>query len=68
MLMWREWRTTILPKSPEIIVHRECAAEAGQKMEGKPKRSCLVLNYVRTGISLQRRFRREEGLSHLAIN
>jgi hypothetical protein len=29
MLMWREWMIIVSQRSPEIIVHRECAAEAG---------------------------------------
>jgi hypothetical protein len=35
MLMWREWRTTVSQRSPEIIVHRECAAEAGRRNDGR---------------------------------
>jgi hypothetical protein len=31
MVMWREWRTTFSQRSPEIFVHRECAAEAGRR-------------------------------------
>jgi hypothetical protein len=34
MLMWREWRTTVSQRSPEIIVHRECAAEEGRRDVG----------------------------------
>jgi hypothetical protein len=29
MVMWREWRTTVSQRSPEIIVHMECVAEGG---------------------------------------
>jgi hypothetical protein len=69
LLMWREWRTTVWQKSPEIIVNRECAAEAGQKAEGKSQRNSLVQNSGRTGISLQRRLiREEEDLNLFAIN
>jgi hypothetical protein len=35
MLMWREWRTIISQRLPEIIVHRECAAEAGRRNDGR---------------------------------
>jgi hypothetical protein len=35
MLMWREWMTIVLQRSPEIIVHKECAAEAGRRNDGR---------------------------------
>ena len=35
MLMWREWRTSVSQRSPEIIVHRECAAEEGRRKDGR---------------------------------
>jgi hypothetical protein len=35
MFMWREWRTTVWQRSPEIIFHRECAAEAGRRNDGR---------------------------------
>jgi hypothetical protein len=33
--MWREWRTTVSQRSPEIIVQRECAAEGGRRNDGR---------------------------------
>jgi hypothetical protein len=35
MFMWREWRTTVSQRSPEIIVHRECAVEGGRRNVGR---------------------------------
>jgi hypothetical protein len=35
MVMWREWRTTVWQRSPEIIVHRECAAEGDRRNNGR---------------------------------
>ena len=35
MLMWREWRTTVSQRSPEIIVHGECGAEEGRRNDGR---------------------------------
>jgi hypothetical protein len=35
MLMWRESRTAVSQRSPEIIVHRECVAEAGRRNGGR---------------------------------
>jgi hypothetical protein len=29
------WRTTISQRTPEIIIHRECAAEAGRRNIGR---------------------------------
>jgi hypothetical protein len=55
MLMWREWRTTVSQRSPEIIVHRECAADEGRRNDGrKVSTSSLALNSGRTAVSLKR--------------
>jgi hypothetical protein len=35
MVMWREWRTTVSQRSPQIIIHREYAAEAGLRNNGR---------------------------------
>jgi hypothetical protein len=35
MPMLREWRTTALQRSLEIIVHGECAVEADRRNTGK---------------------------------
>jgi hypothetical protein len=65
MLMWREWRTTVSQRLPEIIVHRECAAEEGRRNDGrKSQRSSLALISGRTGVSLERRLRRRRSVSY----
>jgi len=33
--MCEEWRTTVWQRSLEIVVHRECAVEAGRRNAGK---------------------------------
>jgi hypothetical protein len=33
--MWEEWRITAWQRSLEIVVHRECAVEAGRRNIGK---------------------------------
>jgi hypothetical protein len=35
MLMWREWMKIVSQRSPEIIVYKECAAEAGRRNVGR---------------------------------
>jgi hypothetical protein len=33
--MWEEWRITVWQRSLQIVVHRECVAEAGRRNDGK---------------------------------
>ena len=35
MPMWKEWKTSVSQRSLELIVHRECAAEADQRSAGR---------------------------------
>jgi hypothetical protein len=45
MVMWREWRTTVWQRSPEIIVHRECATEAGRRNDGRQVSTIITARY-----------------------
>jgi hypothetical protein len=52
--MWEEWRITVWQRSLEIVVHRECVAEAGRRNDGKKVSSKAppALTSGRTGVSL----------------
>ena len=57
--MWREWRTTVSQRSPEIIVHRECAAEEGRRNDGRKVWAQLPRpNFWKNRCSLKRWLRR----------
>jgi hypothetical protein len=68
MVMWREWRTAVWQRSPEIIIHRKCAAEGGRRNDGRKVSTQLPRpKSGRTDISLQRRLRRKKR-EHFGIN
>jgi hypothetical protein len=51
--MWEEWRITVWQRLLEIVVHRECVAEADRRNDGKKDSSNPpVVTSGRRGVSL----------------